>query len=130
VVHPSVPVKTVPELIAYAKANPGKINMASGGIGSAPHVYGELFKMMTGIKMVHVPYRGVTHSHCADEPRRRRVPSLRGGVSQFPHSPDRDRLCETERIEDATAGFDCWCARKFVVMPIRGKSREQPDHHR
>jgi tripartite-type tricarboxylate transporter receptor subunit TctC len=59
VVHPSVPVKTVPELIAYAKANPGKIDMASGGIGSAPHVYGELFKMMTGIKMVHVPYRGV-----------------------------------------------------------------------
>jgi tripartite-type tricarboxylate transporter receptor subunit TctC len=59
VVHPSVPVKTVPELIAYAKANPGKINMASGGNGSSPHVAGELFKMMTGIKMVHVPYRGV-----------------------------------------------------------------------
>ena len=58
VVHPSVPAKTVPEFIAYAKANPGKINMASAGIGTAPHVAGELFKMMTGVDMVHVPYRG------------------------------------------------------------------------
>ncbi len=58
VVHPSVPVNTVLELIAYAKANAGKINMASGGNGSASHVCGELFKMMTGINMVHVPYRG------------------------------------------------------------------------
>ena len=58
VVNPSVPAKTVPEFIAYAKANPGKINMASAGIGSPAHVAGELFKMMTGIDMVHVPYRG------------------------------------------------------------------------
>ena len=50
--------RRVPEFIAYAKANPGKINMASSGIGSTPHVTGELFKMMTGINMVHVPYRG------------------------------------------------------------------------
>ncbi len=57
-VNPSVPAKTVPEFIAYAKANPGKINMASGGNGSTPHVAGELFKMMTGVDMVHVPYRG------------------------------------------------------------------------
>jgi tripartite-type tricarboxylate transporter receptor subunit TctC len=57
-VNPSVPVKTVPEFIAYAKANPGKINMASGGAGSTPHVFGELFKAMTAIHMVHVPYRG------------------------------------------------------------------------
>ena len=54
----SVPAKTVPEFIAYAKANPGKVSMASGGSGSASHVGGELFKMMTGIDMVHVPYRG------------------------------------------------------------------------
>jgi tripartite-type tricarboxylate transporter receptor subunit TctC len=54
-----VPAKTVPEFIAYAKANPGKISMGSGGIGSSPHVAGELFKMMTGIDMLHVPYRGV-----------------------------------------------------------------------
>ncbi len=57
-VNPSVPAKTVPELVAYAKANPGKLNMGSGGIGSTPHVAGELFKMMAGIQMVHVPYRG------------------------------------------------------------------------
>ena len=57
-VNPSVPAKTVPELIAYAKANPGKINMASAGIATPSHVAGELFKMMTGIEMVHVPYRG------------------------------------------------------------------------
>jgi tripartite-type tricarboxylate transporter receptor subunit TctC len=58
VVHPSLPAKTIPEFIAYAKANPGKINMASAGSGSGIHVSGELFKMMTGINMVHVPYRG------------------------------------------------------------------------
>jgi tripartite-type tricarboxylate transporter receptor subunit TctC len=58
VVNPSVPAKTVPEFIAYAKANPGKINMASAGIGASTHVAGELFKMMTGVNMVHVPYRG------------------------------------------------------------------------
>jgi tripartite-type tricarboxylate transporter receptor subunit TctC len=58
VVHPSFPAKTVPEFIAYAKTNPGKLNMASGGNGSAGHVSGELFKMMTGVNMVHVPYRG------------------------------------------------------------------------
>src|SRR6202007_1482529 len=58
VVHPSFPAKTLPEFIAYAKANPGKIAMASGGIGSPNHVFGELFKMMAGISMVHVPYRG------------------------------------------------------------------------
>jgi tripartite-type tricarboxylate transporter receptor subunit TctC len=57
-VNPSVPVKTVPEFIAYAKANPGKINMASAGNGTGGHVAGELFKMMTGVNMVHVPYRG------------------------------------------------------------------------
>src|SRR5262245_55201989 len=58
VVNPSVPIKTIPELIAYAKANPGKLNMASSGNGSTIHMSGELFKMMTGINMVHVPYRG------------------------------------------------------------------------
>jgi len=57
-VHPSVPAKTVPELIAYAKANPGKVNMASAGAGSAPHMAGELFNFMAGVNMVHVPYRG------------------------------------------------------------------------
>jgi tripartite-type tricarboxylate transporter receptor subunit TctC len=58
VVHPSVPAKTVPEFIAYAKANPGKINFGSGGSGAPSHVFGELFKMLTGVSIVHVPYRG------------------------------------------------------------------------
>ena len=58
-VNPSVPVNTVPEFITHAKANPDKINMASAGIGSGNHVAGELFKMMTGVKLVHVPYRSL-----------------------------------------------------------------------
>jgi tripartite-type tricarboxylate transporter receptor subunit TctC len=61
-VNPSLPVKTVPEFIAYAKANPGRINMASGGNGTSPHLSGELFKMMAGVDMVHVPYRGVAQA--------------------------------------------------------------------
>jgi tripartite-type tricarboxylate transporter receptor subunit TctC len=59
VVHPSFPAKTVPEFIAHARANPAKISMASPGIGSPQHVAGELFKMMTGVNMIHVPYRGL-----------------------------------------------------------------------
>lgn len=59
-VNPSLPVKTVPEFIAYAKANPGKLNMASAGIGGPQHVAGELFKSMAGVNMIHVPYRGST----------------------------------------------------------------------
>jgi tripartite-type tricarboxylate transporter receptor subunit TctC len=58
VVNPSVPATTVPEFIAYAKANPGKINMASVGTGTVPHVAGELFNIMAGVNLVHVPYRG------------------------------------------------------------------------
>src|SRR5436190_10681136 len=57
-VNPSFPARTVPEIIDYAKANPGKINMASGGIGTGPHMAGELFKTMSGLDIVHVPYRG------------------------------------------------------------------------
>jgi len=59
IVNPSIPARTVAEFIAFAKANPGKLNMGSAGIGSPQHVAGELFKMMTGVDMVHVPYRGV-----------------------------------------------------------------------
>jgi tripartite-type tricarboxylate transporter receptor subunit TctC len=60
VVNPLLPAKTVPEFIAYAKANPGKINMGSGGAGGPDHMSGELFKTMTGVKMLHVPYRGLS----------------------------------------------------------------------
>jgi tripartite-type tricarboxylate transporter receptor subunit TctC len=59
-VNPTVPAKTVPEFIAYAKASPGKINYASAGTGTSSHLTGELFKMMAGVEMVHVPYRGST----------------------------------------------------------------------
>jgi tripartite-type tricarboxylate transporter receptor subunit TctC len=59
VVNPALPVKTVPEFIVFAKANPGKVNMGSGGIGAPDHVSGELFKMMAGVNLLHVPYRGV-----------------------------------------------------------------------
>jgi len=58
VLNPSVPARTVPEFIVYAKANPGRINMGSSGSGSVSHVFGEMFKMMTGVSLVHVPYRG------------------------------------------------------------------------
>jgi len=75
VVNPSVPAKTVPEFIAYAKANPGKINMASFGKGSALHVFGELFKMMTGVDLVHVPYRSSF------------MPDLLGGQVQVAFTP-------------------------------------------
>ena len=59
-VNPSVPVRSIADLIAYAKANPGKLNMASSGVGTTNHLAGELFKMLTGVSMVHVPYRGAT----------------------------------------------------------------------
>jgi tripartite-type tricarboxylate transporter receptor subunit TctC len=61
-INPSVPAKTLPEFIAYAKANPGKINMASQGIGTGPHVAGELFQMMTGVQFVHVAYTGTPYA--------------------------------------------------------------------
>src|SRR5580658_6357296 len=75
VVNPSLPAKTVPEFIAYAKANAGKINMASAGNGTAPHVFGALFKIMAGVDMVHVPYRGSF------------LPDLLGGQVQVVFAP-------------------------------------------
>jgi tripartite-type tricarboxylate transporter receptor subunit TctC len=74
-VHPSVPAKTVPEFIAYAKANPGKINMSSPGIGSVNHILGELFMMMAGVNLVHVPYRSS------------QFPDLLGGQVQVTFNP-------------------------------------------
>jgi tripartite-type tricarboxylate transporter receptor subunit TctC len=73
VVHPSLPVKNISELIAYAKANPGKVDMASSGIGTTPHLAGELFKMMTGVNMLHVPYRSAAPA----------LTDLLGGQVQF-----------------------------------------------
>jgi tripartite-type tricarboxylate transporter receptor subunit TctC len=74
-VNPGVPAKTIPEFIAYAKANSGKINMGSAGIGTPPHAFGELFKMMAGVDMVHVPYKGSY------------VPDLLSGQVQVVFSP-------------------------------------------
>ena len=75
VVNPSVPAKTVPEFIAYAKVNPGKLNMASAGIGGATHVFGALFMMMAGVNLLHVPYRGNF------------IPDLLGGQVQVVFAP-------------------------------------------
>ena len=75
VVSPMVPARTIPEFIAYAKANPGKINMASGGTGSSSHIFGELFKTMAGVDLVHVPYRG------------NYMPDLLAGQVQFAINP-------------------------------------------
>jgi len=75
VVSPMVPAKTIPEFIAHAKANPGKINMASGGTGSSSHIFGELFKTMAGVDLVHVPYRG------------NYMPDLLAGQVQFAVNP-------------------------------------------
>jgi tripartite-type tricarboxylate transporter receptor subunit TctC len=88
IVHPSFAPTSVPELIAYAKRNPGKVNMSSGGVGSAHHVYGELFKSMAGIDMLHVPYRGgapamtdllAGHVHLTFEPAGTAIEHVRSG---------------------------------------------------
>ncbi len=75
VVSPMFPARTIPEFIAYAKANPGKVNMASGGVGSSSHIFGELFKTMAGVDLVHVPYRG------------NYMPDLLAGQVQFAINP-------------------------------------------
>ena len=81
-VNPSVPAKTVPEFIAYAKANPGKLTMATSGMGTSSHVFGELFKLMTGVNLVHVPYRGTAPA----------VIDLLTGQVQVYFGPTLDRL--------------------------------------
>ena len=95
-VNLSVPAKTVAEFIAYAKANPGKVNMASGGIGSPSHIVGELFKMMTGVKMVHVPYRGGAPA----------LTDLMGGQVQVMFNPSAVLDCRHQRRQGARAGGD------------------------
>ena len=98
-VNPAVPAKTVPEFIAYAKANPGKVNFASGGAGSSTHVSGELFKLMTGVNMVHVPYRrhraGSDRSHCGAGPghvrQLTRIDRVRPGRDDACFGGDHDR---------------------------------------
>src|SRR5262249_13972678 len=96
VVNPSVPAKSVPEFIAYAKANPGKLNMASAGIGGATHVFGELFMRMAGVILLHVPYRGNF------------MPDLLGGLvlvcyAPITHSIDYIRTCKLRALAVTTA---------------------------
>ena len=93
VVPPSLPVKTVAEFIAYAKANPGTINMASPGAGTSPHLSGELFKMMTGIEMQHIPYRGAGPAY----------PDLMTGKTQvfFDNLPGSVELVKTGKLQGA-----------------------------
>ena len=105
VVNPAVPAKTVPEFIAYAKANPGKVNMASAGSGSVNHIAGELFKMMTGIDMLHVPYRGEAPA----------ITDLIGGQVQvdFDHDGHVDRVHQGRQAA-ATGGDD---GNRSEVLP-------------
>ena len=86
-INPSVPAKTIPEFIAYAKANPGKINMASGGNGSSSHIFGELFKKMAGVDLVHVPYRGRLHAR----------PARRTGADDDQSDTAGDRVCQNRQ---------------------------------
>ena len=106
-VNPSVPAKTVPEFIAYAKANPGKINMASAGIGTPRHVAGELFKMMAGVEMVHVPYRGAAPA----------LTDLIGGQVQvyFVAMPCVDRAHQGRQVARACSD-DARRARRYCRM--------------
>ena len=110
--NPSVPAKTIPEFIAYAKANPGKVNMASAGIGGIGHLAGELFKMMTGVNMIHVPYRG--NGPVADGLARRR-----NGRVRFPLSPRRSVISKS-------AG----CAALAVTSATRSERNAGPSDHR
>jgi tripartite-type tricarboxylate transporter receptor subunit TctC len=91
-VHPSFPAKTVPEFIVYAKANPGRINFASAGNGTPQHVFGEMFKMMAGVDMVHVPYRGA-------------LPRLEIW------SADRCRSCSTPCLRQSSTSAPAGCVR-------------------
>jgi tripartite-type tricarboxylate transporter receptor subunit TctC len=123
IVHPSVPARTVAELIAYAKANPGKISMASFGAGSSSHVAGELFKTMAGVNLVHVPYRG-SASALTDmisgqvqvmfDVMTSALPHIRSGALRAIAVAGKDRfpgLPDVPVIADTVAGYEAnsWC---------------------
>jgi tripartite-type tricarboxylate transporter receptor subunit TctC len=123
IVHPSVPARTVAELIAYAKANPGKISMASFGAGSSSHVAGELFKTMAGVNLVHVPYRGSAsaltdmisgHVQVMFDVMTSALPHIRSGALRAIAVAGKNRfpgLPEVPVIADTVAGYEAnsWC---------------------
>ena len=128
-VNIDLPVKTVPEFIAYAKANPDKISMGSGGIGSSPHVAGELFKMTTGVNMLHIPYRGVALA----------TADLLGGRMQVFGSRTRNRRWTKKRggpktlteIKSCPTGDDYWESWAFCSsQPSAAWRRKQPHRQR
>jgi len=132
--HPSVPATTVAELIARAKANPSKITMASTGIGTAPHVAGELFKMMTGVNMVHVPYRGSApmvadllsgHVQVAFDTMTASLPHIRSGALRALAVAGKTRfagLPDVPTVSDVVPGFEA-SAWQGVGVP-RGTPNE------
>ena len=105
-VHPSVPAQTIPQFIAYAKSNPGKINMGSGGNGAPSHVFGELFKMLTGTDMVHIPYRGAAPA----------LTALLGGQVQVFFSP------LSTAVENVKAG-----KLRALALTTAARSEAMPD---
>ena len=124
VVHPSVPAKTIPEFIAHAKANPGKINMGSGGNGTPSHASGELFKMMAGVDLVHVPYRGLSPA----------LTDLLSGQGKrphcFPRSARHRRFCEgigcISVSGNGASSSRCSAARRRGRVTCSRKSRGGP----
>src|SRR5262245_37749732 len=134
VVNPSVPAKTVREFIAYAKANPGKISMASAGNGTPSHVSGELFKMMTGVNMVHVPYRGSApmvadllsgHVQVAFDTMTASLPHIRSGALRALAVAGKTRfagLPDVPTVSDVVPGFEA-SAWQGVGVP-RGTPNE------
>ena len=130
-VNPSFPAKTVPEFIAYAKANPGKINMASAGSGSGPHVVGELFKMMTGVDLVHVPYRGSYwpdllsgQVQVAFAPMPSSTGYIQAGTAARPRGDQRDAFGGSAGHPDRAAS-SCRAMRQSVGMGV-GAPRDTP----
>jgi tripartite-type tricarboxylate transporter receptor subunit TctC len=122
-VHPSVPANNVAEFIAHAKANPGKINFASGGVGTSVHVSGELFKQMTGIQMQHVPYRGAT-SHIGHIKQGKLRALAVTTTTRSPELPDVPVVADTVPGYEASAFFGISAPRGIpsdVVAKLNGE---------
>ena len=131
-VHPSVPAKTVPDFIAYAKANPGKVNMASGGNGTSPHVAGELFKMMTGVDLVHVPYRGAAPRSPTCSADRYSLCSHHGFVHRVCQGRQATRVGghHSDALGDPAGRAHCERVRPRVRSKLGVRHRRAEEHNR